>query len=405
MVNHNINFFSKPYQDNPYRYYQEMHEQYPLFFHEPTNSYVISSYEDVERALKDPVFSSRNYSWQVEPLNGVTILQMEGKEHTQYRNTVASNFHRQDLVEQTLPLIRKNVASLFDAFKGRKVIDLRKEFTALLPLRVIIDMLGLPEKDLPVFQFWYHAFARFLQNINGSETVIQEGKAAMDAFRDYVDNIVDERTENPGNDLISVLCSAQMEGKRMSKERIVGYCALLLHGGGETTDKAIASLFRNLLLHPDQLALLKQDRSLLDAAITESLRYSPPAHMILRTTNEKVKVSGGEIPENATVVCMLGAANRDRRRFKNPDEFNILRKELDTKTAYTGITNLATFGMGPHVCLGVQLAIMEMQVASDFVLDYMEEFQFADGGDPGEVGIFTRYPDSLPIRFKAREEN
>ncbi|MCW3466632.1 cytochrome P450 [Chitinophaga nivalis] len=399
---HSINFFSEDYQENPYYYYQQMHERYPLFYHEPTDSYVISLFEDVERAFKDPIFTSQNYSWQMEPIHGVTMIQMDGREHAKNRNVVVPSFRGKELLEQTFPMIQQSAASLIAAFNGRDVIELRKEFTNIFPIKVIVDILGLPGEDLHLFHRWYTLTSRQFENIANSPEILHTAMAAMEEYRQYMSQVIDERKEHPGTDLLSVLCTASIDGVEMPKDRIMGFCSALLQAGGETTDKALASMFRNLLLNPDQLALLRQDKTLLDRAITESLRYSPPAHMIYRVTSEKVQVTGGEIPANATVVCMLAAANRDASKFEKPDEFNILRKEIDPKTAYSGATGISSFGFGRHFCVGAQLAKMEMQVAVEALLDHMAEFEFADNKVPREIGIFTRYPESMSIRYKVK---
>jgi cytochrome P450 len=397
-----IDFFSEAYQENPYYYYQQMHEQFPLFFHAPTNSYVLSLYDDVARAFKDPVFSSRNYAWQMEPLHGKTIIQMDGREHSSLRNIVVPAFRGKELMEQTLPVIRQNAASMLTPFSKRSVVELRNEFTNVFPIKVIVSILGLPDKDLRLFHKWYNAFQHQFENLVNDVAVLREAVTARNEFNAYLDQVIDERIEHPGSDLLSVLCIAEIDGVKMSKSQIIGFCGLLLQAGGETTDKALANIFRNLLMHPDQLAMLRQDKSLLDRAITESLRYSPPTHMILRVTNGKVKMTGGEIPANAIVICMIGAANRDSSRFSNPDEFNILREDIDPKTTFTGASKLATFGFGRHFCVGAQLAKMEMEVAVECLLDYMEDLHFADDKVPGEIGVFTRYPENLLVRFKAR---
>jgi cytochrome P450 len=396
-----INFFSEAYQENPYYYYRQMQAQHPLFFDEAINSYVISLHDDVARAFKDPVFSSRNYAWQTEPVHGRTLIQMDGREHSSSRNAVGGAFRGRELLENTLPLIRQCAASLIETFKGRDVVELRDEFTNIFPIKVMVSIFGLPDKDLELFHNWYRSFQLQFENLGNNEAAFLQATAAGKEFHDYLDQVIDERTVHPGNDLLSVLCVAEIDGVKMSKSQIAGFCGLLLHAGGETTDKALANMFRNLLLHPDQLAMLRHDRRLLDRAICESLRYCPPAHMLLRITNEQVTVSGGEIPANANVVCMIGAANRDPSKFVHPDEFNILREDIDPHTTFTGASKLATFGFGRHFCIGAQLAKMEMQVAIEYLLDYMEDLQFADDKVPGEIGIFTRYPENMRVRFKA----
>ncbi|WP_202183146.1 cytochrome P450 [Chitinophaga solisilvae] len=397
-----INLFSPEYQEDPYYFYQVMHRHQPLFFHEPTGSYVLSRHEDIVKAFKDPAFSSRNYAWQMEPLHGKTIIQMDGREHSASRNVVVPAFRGKELMENTLPVMRSYAAALLSGFNGREVVELRDEFTNIFPIKVIVGLLGLPEEDLLLFHRWYNILQRQFTNLSNDDAVLQEALTARDEFRAYLDAVLAERMAKPGHDLLSVLCTAEVDGVRMDSTQIKGFCGLLLQAGAETTDKALANMVRNLLLHPDQFERLRKDRSLLDRAIIESLRFSPPTHMLLRITNEKVQVSGGEIPAEATVICLIGAANRDGKVFDRPDEFNIFREELDPRTAFTGASNIATFGFGRHYCVGVQLAKMEMQVAMEYLLDYMEEMSFAEPEIPKETGVFTRYPESLRIRFKPR---
>ncbi|MCW3464919.1 cytochrome P450 [Chitinophaga nivalis] len=402
---HTINFFSESYQKDPYFYYKHMHKEQPLFFHEPTQSYVLSRFEDVERALKDPVFSSRNYAWQVEPLHGVTFIQLDGKEHSRQRNFVAPALRGKELMEQSTTIIQDIATRLLNKLKGKSQADLRMEFTNIFALKVVMSLLGLPDEDTSLFYKWYNSFAVYFEDLSGNPEILQEALRDRDQFHIYLSRIIDERTDDPqhGSDILSTLCNTIVDGKRMDKLEIMGFCGVLMQAGAETTDKGLASLFRNLLMHPDQFTQLLQDRSLIDRAITESLRYTPPLSMILRVTNEKVQVSGGEIPANATVTCLLAAANRDETQFKDPDKFNIFREELDTKTTFTAARNMATFGFGRHFCIGAQLAKLEMQVAVEAILNDLQDMQFATDDIPTEIGLFTRYPENLKIKFKPFE--
>ncbi|APR84837.1 putative cytochrome P450 hydroxylase [Minicystis rosea] len=389
---------SPEFARDPYPLYRVMRDDHPLFFHEPTKSYVLSRYEDVERAFKDPAFSSKNYEWQLEPVHGRTILQMEGREHATHRNLLTPAFRGRDLQERFVPVIERNARELIDAFRARGEVDLVEAFATRFPINVIVEMLGLPREDHARFHAWYTSIMAFLSNLTGDPAVVERGLATREALASYMLPIIAERRRSPGADLLSTLCSAEIDGVRMTDDEIRAFVSLLLTAGGETTDKAVASLFKNLVENPDQLEAVRRDRSLIDAAFAETLRYSPPVHMIMRTPLQDVTMTGGVIPANSTVTCLIGAANRDERRFASPDRFDIFRKDLDTERAFSGGANHAAFALGRHFCVGAILAKTELQIATGLLLDAMPDVRL-DGGSPPEFGIFTRAPKSLKLRF------
>ncbi|WP_157865040.1 cytochrome P450, partial [Streptomyces prasinopilosus] len=169
--------------------------------------------------------------------------------------------------------------------------------------------------------------------------------------------------------------------------------------GGETTDKAIAGIFANLLLHPEQLAAVREDRGLVAAAFAETLRYTPPVHMIMRQSATEVTLSGGTVPAGATVTCLIGAANRDGNRYRDPDRFDVLREDLTTTTAFSAAADHLAFALGRHFCVGALLARAEVETGVNQLLDAMPDVRLVDGFDPVEKGVFTRGPQSLPVRF------
>ncbi len=157
-------------------------------------------------------------------------------------------------------------------------------------------MLGLDKADHDRFHRWYTAVIAFLGNLSGDPEVTAAGERTRVEFAEYMIPIIRDRRDNPGDDLLSALCAAEVDGVRMSDEDIKAFCSLLLAAGGETTDKAIAGIMANLLQHPDQLAAVREDRSLIPAAFAETLRYTPPVHMIMRQAATDVEVAGGVIP-------------------------------------------------------------------------------------------------------------
>ncbi|MET9824489.1 cytochrome P450 [Streptomyces sp. NPDC006349] len=392
---------SPEFAANPYPAYRTMRDSAPLIRHEATRSWIVSRYEDVERVFKDRggQFTTENYDWQLEPVHGRTILQLSGREHAVRRALVAPAFRGADLQERFLPVIERNSRELIDAFRHTGRADLVADYATRFPVNVIADMLGLDRADHDRFHGWYTSVIAFLGNLSGDQRVAAAGARTRTEFAEYMLPVIRERREKPGDDLLSTLCAAEVDGVRMSDEDIKAFCSLLLAAGGETTDKAIAGIFANLLAHPEQLAAVREDRSLIPRAFAETLRYTPPVHMIMRQTATDVTLSGGTIPAGATVTCLIGAANRDESRYRDPDRFDIMRDDLTTTTAFSAAADHLAFALGRHFCVGALLAKAEVETGVGQLLDALPELRIADGADVVERGVFTRGPQSLPVRF------
>ncbi|NEB74463.1 cytochrome P450 [Streptomyces sp. SID14478] len=392
---------SPEFAANPYPVYRAMRESAPLVWHEGMQSWIVSRYADVERVFKDKEaqFTTDNYNWQIEPVHGKTILQMSGREHSVRRALVAPAFRGSDLQEKFLPVIESNSRDLIDQFRTTGSADLVHDYATRFPVNVIADMLGLDKADHTRFHGWYTAVIAFLGNLAGDPEVAAAGERTRVEFAEYMIPIIRARRENLGDDLLSTLCAAEVDGVRMNDEDIKAFCSLLLAAGGETTDKAIASIFANLLMHPEQLAAVREDRSLIPRAFAETLRFTPPVHMIMRQSAVDVEVTGGTIPAGATVTCLIGAANRDENRYKDPDRFDLFREDLTATTAFSAAADHLAFALGRHFCVGALLAKAEVETGVNQLLDAMPDVRFADGFDPVEQGVFTRGPQTLPVRF------
>ncbi|WP_186382736.1 cytochrome P450 [Amycolatopsis rhizosphaerae] len=393
---------SPEFAENPYAAYRIMREQAPLLWHEPMQKYIISRYDDVVRACKDQTFTTDNYVWQLEPAHGGrTIVQMSGREHSVRRALVAPAFRGTELQQKFLPVIERNARDLIDRFREAGRADLVWDFARHFPINVIVDMLGLDKSDHARFQGWYTAVIEFLGNLSQDPEVNEAGVRAGEEMAAYMIPIIQQRRREPGDDLLSTLCAAEVEGTQMSDQDIKAFVSLLLAAGGETTDKAVASMFKNLLAHPDQLAAVREDRTLIDRAFAETLRYSPPVHMVMRELAEDVELSGGVVPAGSTVICLLAAANRDPDHFADPDSFDIFRDDLPTGTAFSAAAEHLSFSLGRHFCVGALLARTEVEVGTNLLLDAMPDLELDEGANPVEQGVFTRGPASLPVRFSA----
>lgn len=390
---------SPEFAADPYAAYRIMRDDAPLVWHEPMQSYIISRYEDVSRAFRDATFTSDNYAWQLEPVHGKTIVQMSGREHAVRRALVAPAFRGSMLQDRFLPVIERNARELIDGFRAAGRVDVVHDFARRFPVNVIADMLGLDRADHGRFQDWYTAIIAFLGNLSQDPEVAAAGLRTREEFAEYMIPVIHRRRAEGGDDLLSTLCTAEVDGTTMTDEDIKAFCSLLLAAGGETTDKAIASLFRNLLEHPDQLAAVREDRDLIPKAFAETLRYTPPVHMIMRQLAEDVTLSGGELRAGTTVTCLIGAANRDADRYADPESFNIFREDLAAATAFTAAADHLAFALGRHFCVGALLAEAEVVVGTNQLLDAMPDAHLPAGFVPVERGVFTRGPETLPVEF------
>ncbi len=391
---------SAEFAENPHKYYKIMRDHYPLLHHEASGYYFVSRYEDVARVYRDSdVFSNENYGFQMEPVIGRTVIQMSGREHAVNRQLITPALRGQylnDLLPEVDKIAEEMIAKLDDEAEDG-VVDVVESFTKWFPINVIIRMLDLPAADLPKFHDWYSSLMAFLANLTQDPAIHEWGMRTQRDYPAYILPIIAERRQNPGDDLISRLCQTELEGETLSDEQIKALIGLLLIAGGETTDKAIASTLKHLMLNPEQLEAVKADPALATQALVENLRYHPPVQIILRTATQDVEVAGGLIPAGSVVACVNGAANRDERQYPDPDRFDIFRDDISLKSAFGGSADHIAFALGRHFCVGSLLAKREAETALNLLLAKYPDLHFPDGYEPQDAGLFTRGPESLLI--------
>jgi pulcherriminic acid synthase len=390
--------FSAEFITDPYPEYRRMRDEYPLYFHLPTQAWILSRYEDVQKALDDPAFTTRSYAAQTEPLLGRTLVQLEGREHSFQRGLLTPTFSEASIRGRFATQITAAVDELIDAMAAGGEADLVGDLVVHLPVRIMAGLLGLPIDDRDRFRIWYTALIRAALNLTRDPDVAAAGTAARDELDAYLRPLIAARRESPRTDLLSTLATTVVEGDRLSDEQIVRFMMLMVFAGGETTEKGLATVLRNLLAHPEALAAVRRDRTLVPRAIAESFRYTAPTHMVPRQTNAEVRVSGGILPAGAEVLCFLGSANRDERRFADPDRFDLMRPESDPRRAFTGAAAHLAFGGGRHFCLGAVLSRFEIEVALNRIFERFPDLALA-GDPPADVGLFLRGPARLDVRF------
>ena len=346
-------------------------------------------YDDCNLVLRDnATFSSTVYVEMMGPVMGHTILEMDEPEHKRNRNLAGHAFRQKTLQRWEEELVGPLAHEMINGFASRGRAELVKELTFPYPVQVIARILGLPHEDYPRFQ----ALAFTLTSVSsGYDASIQ----ASQELAEYLLPIIRARRADPQDDLISELASAEVDGERLDDMEIVSYLRLLLPAGSETTYCSVGSLLLALLTHPDQLDDVRADRALVPAAIEELLRWEPAVPFIPRLAVRDSTIAGVDIPAGTYITVCLGVANRDETRFADPDRFDLHRTDQH---------HLA-FSSGPHMCLGMHLARMEMRIVLNAVLDRIGDLEL-DPGPPGSDthdthihGFGFRSPTSVPVRF------
>jgi cytochrome P450 len=342
------------------------------------------SFEAVQVVLKDgETFSSSGYADSMGLVMGHSILEMDEPEHHAYRALIQQAFTRKAMDRWEVDLVGPIVNGLIDDFADRGHADLVRELFWPFPVHVIAGMLGLPPEQLPMF----HRKAVELISI---AVEIERGLEASQWLYDFFAGVIAERRADPRGDVISVLVQAELEGQQLTDEEIIAFLRLLLPAGAETTYRSSSNLMYGLLTNSDQLARLRDDRSLMGAAIEEGLRWEPPLTGIGRTASRDVELDGVAIPAGSPISVCLGAANRDPARWDDPDRFDLFRNPKQ---------HLA-FAFGTHMCLGMHLARMETTVAINAVLDRLPNVSLdPEASDAQITGLMFRAPNALPVRF------
>jgi len=349
----------------------------------PDDEWVLFGYDGVFQGFRDDkVFTSAEYDKTIGLVMGHTILAMGGKEHHDHRSLVAKAFRATALERWEPSTIGPVCDRLVDEITADGHADLVKALTFEFPTRIISELLGLPREDLDMFR-------PLSLGLISIQTDIEAGLIAAAELHTYFSDQVEQRRRKPTNDVIGDLCTAEIDGEKLDDEAIIAFLRLLLPAGLETTYRSSGNLLYLLLTHPEQLAMVQQDRSLIPAAIEEGLRVETPLTMVMRTTTREVEIGGKTIPANAQIDLCMGSANRDESRWPDANTFDINRPR-QAHIAFAG---------GIHMCLGMHLARLETRVMLNSLLDRVENLRLEPDDETRIVGVTFRSPNSLPVTF------
>lgn len=372
--------------ENPYALYRRLRSEQPVL--EVAGGFgtrLITRFADVERILKDDErFSSRsNGDRGIALVMGRTIIGMDGKEHLKHRALITPELAPRALRGDFPKLVEQTAHDLIDRFATSGRADLVADFTFQFPLRVFIEILGLPPDEVDAFHRW----AVDLTHVASDPA---RGLAASADMKDYLAKLVAVRRDRPADDLVSKLAHARVDGQQLSEEEVISFIRLLVIAGAETSYHLMGSALFALLSAPELLAAVQADRTLLEPVLVETLRWESPVQILTREVCEDTVLSGTRIPAGTDIIVCIGSANRDETRFPDPDRFDIER-QAETHIA---------FGFGKHYCAGSRLALLEASVGLNALLDRLPGVRFDPEAAPASVvGFAFRSPDQLRVRF------
>jgi cytochrome P450 len=381
---------------DPYGYFEYMRNTSPVWrgtlmesdlmpaeLKNPEN-WTLFDFESVFTAFReDTVFASEMYNQTIGLVFGPTILGMAGKQHHDHRSLVSKAFKQSTLARWEPQVIDPICDQLVDEFKDNGEVDLVKAVTFEFPTRVTAALLGLPQEDLEMFR------RLSLELISITED-IEAGLNASVELGTYFQDQVDQRRSKITRDVIGDLVAAEVDGEKLTDEAIISFLRLLLPAGLETTYRSSGNLLQLLLTHPEQLADVQQNRDLIPAAIEEGIRYETPLVLVARNTTRDVEMHGKTIPKGAQINLCMGSANRDDKRWEDPDVFDIHRP----RRAHI------SFAGGIHSCLGMHLARVETKAMLTSLFDRVTDLQLVEDEDTKITGMPFRSPKHLPVTFR-----
>lgn len=384
-----IDPFAPAWVADPYSFYAWLREESPCHYVESRDIYLLTRYDDVSAAARNPKTFSSASGIGYERETRKTMIELDPPEHTRHRRMVQRHF-----VPRAIEEWSDRVTALAEEYVGRLVeagtVDLVEELANPLPVRVIAEILGVPPERWEDFKRWSDAEIELTGGVFDPErrALLLEDR---EEFQDFIREQMDERRRYPekfDDDVMSAILGLTAEGDRLSDAEVVDFCGLIVVAGNETTTNLIGSAASLLLERPDDWQALREDRSLVPSMVEETLRYESPIQGFFRTTTAPVYIAGKELPLDARVLLLFAAANRDRRQYPDPDRYDIRRNPLD----HVG------FGIGVHLCLGAWVARREAIVVFNALLDRVRAMEPA-GDVVRTVNPLLRGVRSLPVRL------
>jgi cytochrome P450 len=350
------------------------------------NHYTVFGYDACTRVLDDPeTFTSWDaWKYNIAKSFGRTVTVMDGAEHKRFRKVLQKAFLPHVVQRWGVSVVQPVIDRLVNKFIDRGKADLIEEYTHHFPFQIIYSMLLLDPDEAPVFHKL--AVAQLL-----SAGGFPQGAEATAKLGSFFKEMLAERRANPGDDLVSHLATIEVDGDYLDEDVLISFLRQLVNAGGDTTYRSMSVLLTCLLREPELLDRIRNDRKLVPLAVEEALRWDGPITVTYRGCVRDTEIDGVLIPAGAFVNVVLGSANRDPTKFKDPDKFDIFRERTARPLPFAG---------GPHICVGQHLARVELGRALEGVLDRLPNVRLdPDMPEPQIVGHALRSPDHIHVVF------
>lgn len=393
-MNDRPHIYSPEIWNDPHPFYSTLRRDAPVSQVEPGGMWAVTRYEDVLYVLKNPqIFSSEGLRAAVQPAwlqkrNPVSdsLLMMEPPTHTRLRSLISRTFSAPG-VARLEPFIRSSAESIVADMLARRRVDFVESMALTLPSRAMSALLGLDASLVPRFKRWADAVVSV--GITPADATERRAQlcADLDDLEHHLNQVLELRRREPGNDVVNDLLQARAQGDVVSDAELMGFLVILLVAGLETTYDLLGLCGLMLADHPELWARLKADRTLVPRFIEEVLRFHSPSQSTMRITTQETELGGVRLPKGAVLLVQFVSANRDESVFPNAHHFDLDR---------TGAPSLA-FGQGIHFCVGAPLARLEARTAVEVLLERCDRLVREPGPVTWNVAVTTRGPAVLPL--------
>ncbi len=384
---------------NPYPLYHRLRSEDPVHWDPYLHAWVVTRYADVvhvfQRFSADRTPTPEQLTalglTALTPLAEVMVLQMlflDPPNHGRVRGLASKAFTARR-VEVLRTHIQDITNSLLDAVQDKGRMDVIADLAYPLPAIVTAEMLGVPTSDWQQLTAWSADFAQVLGNFQHNPDRAPRVIKSLQEMSAYFRDAIKEQRKNPRDGLIHAYLTAEIDGDRFTEDEVVANTIVTMVGGQETTTNLIGNGVLTLLRHPDQLERLKQDISLIPAAVEELLRYESPSQHTARLAPDDVVLGGKTIRKRQAVIAVMGAANRDPERFPDPDKLDLGRQD----------NRHVAFAWASHFCFGAPLARIEGQTAFATMLQRMPNLKLESGPITWRENLGLRGLTSLPVTF------
>jgi cytochrome P450 len=380
--------------EDPYPIYRRLREQAPVYWNDEIGFWAFSRHADVLEGFKNTVRYSNKGGVSLEqdqmgdPSSTTSFLAMDPPRHTKMRGLVSRGFTPRR-VAALEPKIRALAVHYISTFLDQGRCDFIESFAGKLPMDVISEMLGVRQEDRDMLRTWADLVLHREEGVAG---VPKEGLEASLNIVGYFDELVKERKRHHGDDLVSALLDAEIDGERLADRDVIAFLFLMIIAGNETTTKLLGNMLYWIERNPRQHDKVRDDPSTIPLWVEETLRYDNSSQALMRTVAEAHEVRGKTLRKGDRVLLLVGSANRDDEVFERPDDFDV---ERDT-------TASLSFGRGTHFCLGASLARLEARVSLEEFQKVISDFRVEESGLVRVHSSNVRGFASVPIEFTRR---